>query len=65
VKELATRAVDEANIVLQRAQGTQANILVKIKNAEDELKKIKLGTNVSKIRERIGDLYKVMEEAEL
>lgn len=65
LKLYATKAVEEADSLLQKIQWTQANVVIKIKNAEDELKKAKLGTNIAKIRERIGELYTLMEHAEL
>lgn len=65
LKTLSTKAAEEAEILMSKIQSTQATMVLKIKNAEDELKKAKLGSNVVKIRDLIGDLYKLMETAEL
>jgi len=65
IKILATKAVEDSERLLVKAQWTQGNIILKIKNAQDEVKKAKLGSNIPKIRELIGDLYKLMEDAEL
>ncbi len=65
LKLLSTKATEEADALITKIQWTQASAVIKIRNAENELKKVKLGTNIAKIRERIWELYSLMESSEL
>lgn len=65
IKLLAAKAIEEADALLIRLQWSQWVLLQRIKNTQDELKKARLGTNQSTIREYIGALYMLMESAEL
>lgn len=65
LKELANVALSDADEIIQKSSVHQSSDIIKIKNLEDELKKVKLWTNEARIRDAIGMLYHALEEAEL
>lgn len=65
LKLMASKAVEDADILMEKIRWSQATLCRKLKDLEDELKKNKLGTNVSIIRENIGLLYEYMEKGEM
>lgn len=65
LKQLATVALSDADEILPRVASVQPTAAINIKNLQDELKKVKLGTNEARIRDAIGMLYHSLEEAEL
>ncbi len=65
LKQLATIALSDGDEILAKIIQVQPFVANKIKNLQDELKKVKLGTNESRIRDAIWMLYHTLEEAEL
>ncbi len=65
LKQLATVALADADEILIKISNSAPTTSTKIKNLQDELKKVKLGTNEARIRDAIGMLYHSLEEAEL
>ncbi len=65
LKLMGSKAVEESDLLMERIKWSQATLCKKIKDLQDELKKNKLGTNESIIRENIGMLYEYMEKWEM
>lgn len=66
VKAIATKTIEEANALLEQSSWEQHNsILLKVRNANDELKRLRLWTNITTLRDQINTLYDLMEKLEL
>lgn len=65
VKKIASKAVEEAEELLEQTGGEESANTIKVKNAADELKRLRLGTNISTLREQISNVYLLMEKLEL
>ncbi len=65
VKKLATRAIEDADQLISKTEDVKSTHLLKMKNEVEELKKLRLGTNISKLREQMSKVYMLMENVEL
>ena len=67
IKKLAAKAVDEAVVNLNKMTPTelQTPYWIKVKNSVEELKRVRLWSNIVKIREQISRVYEMMEKVEM
>ncbi len=67
VKKLAGKAVDEAASTLGKMSYVelQTPYWLKVRNSVEELKRVRLWSNIIKIREQISRVYEMMEKVEM
>lgn len=67
IKKLAAKAVDEAvvNLGKMSPEELQTPYWLKVKNSVEELKRVRLWSNIIKIREQISRVYEMMEKVEM
>lgn len=65
LKQLAATALQDSEEVAKKIPPTEMQLKKKVKLLQEELKKVKLWSNESKIRDAIGILYHILEGIEL